>query len=408
MNAYAENYEQIFYDCIKEFGVFDGDEGIVYASFEFFEDDNALLIVYFENNAICASLYSAKDGGECVDKLRFVYGSSNNYMLSKGKTGDGKSCITFNTNGINEVFILQDDAFLKLHNGAAYDLEEIAGYAPTGIICKKNPIDIYITFNSLKLKKINSSQFTDCKDGIDKEIQNKIVGTISGCSDVVMFNRENYDLISLLKNILYTYKNYEGLTSLHPEYTKNTTETGYEDIHSLNGDYIDFILTSVYGVTPQHMSVNNLINNGVCYTNGKYFYTGEYTGNFKTEISNLEAIYDLGWGKYYVIFKDNYTEDSKIIPEYSFCVIDTTNTTFSLERIEFGTPLLDDNEIARYSPSKDKKGLYLRQGDKFLYAHKKINLASVLVVISVIAVIFALAAIFVFLLDNLIRKKKKY
>ncbi len=380
---------------------------MTYASFEFFEGENTLLIVYFEDNAICASVYSADDGGECIDTLRFVYGENNQYMLSSAKTGTGESCIVFKTNDVTEVFILRDDTFTKVYDGGAYNIKEIAGYTITGIVSKVSPNQIYETLNSLKLKKINSSQFTNLKNNIDDKMYQKFFSLIASCADIVKFDRTNYDLTKMLKNILYTYQNYENQTSISPDYYENTIETGYENIHSLNGEYVDFILTSIYGVVPQHMSVNNLINTGVCYTNGKYFYTGKYTKDFKTEIIDISAMYDLGWNKYYIVFNDEYTQDNNTISEYGFAVIDTSSDVYSIERLEIGTRLLNDNEIASYSPLKSKGNIFLRKGDKFLYQKDKINAANTLIVVALIAIICAFIVLVIFLIDTLRKKHSK-
>ncbi len=407
LSIYAQDYEDILQNCIKEYGVFDGNEGITYASFEFFEGENTLLIVYFEDSAICASIYRADNDGECLDTLRFVYGENNKYMLSTARTGTGQSCIVFKTNDVTETFILRDDAFVKIYDGGAYNIKEIAGYTITGIVSKVNPNQIYDTLNSLKLKKINSSQFTNIRNNIDNKIYKKAFSIISSCADVVKFDRKNYDLIKLLKNILYTYPNYQNQTSITPDYQENTIETGYENIHSLNGEYVDFILKDIYGAVPEHMSVNNLINTGVCYTNGKYYYTGGYTKDFKTQITDIGAIYDLGYNKYYVVFKDEYTEDNNTIPEYGFAIIDTSDDIYSIERLEINTTLLNDDEIASYSPIKDKKRTFFKNGDKFLYKKDNINTANILVIIAIIALILACVVLTIFFIDTLRKKYNK-
>lgn len=407
LNVNAQDYEDILQNCIKQYGVFNGKEGIIYASFEFFEDENTLLIVYFKDKAICTSIYRAENDGECLDTLRFVYGENNKYMLSTAKTGTGQSCIVFKTNDVSETFILRDDTFVKIYDGGAYNIKEIAGYTITGIVCKADPNQIYDTLNSLKSKKINSSQFTNIKSNFDDKIYQKCFSLISSCADVVKFDRENYNLVKLLKNILYTYKNYQNQTSIEPDYHENTIETGYENIHSLNGEYVDFIIEDIYGAVPEHMSVNNLINTGVCYTNGKYYYTGAYTKDFKTKITDISAIYDLGKNKYYAVFNDEYTEDNNTIKEYGFAVIDTSDDIYSIERLEINTTLLSDDEIASYSPIKDKKRTFFNRGDKFLYKKNTINTANTLIIIAIIALICACVVLMIFFIDTLRKKHKR-
>ncbi len=387
--------------------MFDGTKGITYASFEFFENENVLLIVYFEDKAICASIYRADNSGECIDTLRFVYGKNNEYMLCTAKTGTGQSCIVFKTNDVSETFILRDDTFTKIYDGGAYNIKEISGYTITGIVTKINPNQIYETLNSLKSKKLNSSQFTNIRNNIDSKIYENILNLIESCADVVIYDRNDYDPVKLLKNILYTYKNYESQVPVSPDYNENTIETGYENIQSLSGEYTDYILKNIYGAVPEHMSVNNLINTGVCYTNGKYYYTGNYTKDFMTTITDISAIYDLGYNNYYVVFNDEYTEDNNTISEYGFAIIDTSDEIYNIKRIEIGTTLLNDDEIATHSPLKDRGKTFFNKGDKFLYKKDKINTANALIIIAIIALISACIVLTVFFIDTLRKKHRK-
>lgn len=380
---------------IAEHGFFDGGNGMVYADFEHFENNESLLCVYFDSGMINAGVYSVRDGGECLDTLSFVYGGANEYMLSTARTGGGEGCIIFTSNGKDEVFIMKDDSFTKIYDAAVYGRNEIAGYTSTGIICKKNPADIYKTLNALKEQKINASAFTNIADVMDTAKKDKIKATLSACADCVEFDQSNPDKKRLLKNILYTYSNYSHLTDISPDYTQNAFETGYEGVHSLNGEYIDFILQNIYKVEPEHPNVNNLLTEGVCYTNGDYFFTGGYSESFKTVVKDLRAVYDLGNKRYYVIFTDEYTENCLNIPEYSYGIIDTRDEIYSLVRLSMNASLLEDREIAAYSETAKNSSIFENDGDDYLFMAKRQKVASFLTVTSILAISAAVIIIII-------------
>ena len=286
--------------------------------------------------------------------------------------------------------MLQADSFKRIYDAAVYDVEEIVIYTAEGIIVKNNPDDVYRLLNSEKEKKISRSAFTDCKENADKD---EIMILLESVSEVVEFDVENIDFIRLLKNILYTSFKYERIIGRDDDYKENSQEAGFENIQSVDGSYIDEILTKIFKTKPQHISVNNLIENGVCYTNGRYFFTGGYTKEFYTEILELSRVYNLGGGRYYVIFLDKYIEDGNEITEYSYSVLEKSEDIYSLIRLSMGGNMLSDAQIKQFSLSAKEEGLFFKDGDDFLYAEKREYTIKVLVGVAIVAFCIAVMAI---------------
>lgn len=387
----AQEYDKILGNCVEKYGVFKGQEGIVSASFEKSQSREILMVVYIKDKAVNYEAYSDEDGEECLDSLKFVYGGNSEYVFSLGKTAGGESCVCVSTDGTDEFFIIQDDAFTRIYDAQVYDKKDIVISNPEGIICKENPNTVYELLNYFKEEKIKASSFTDCKNTINTATLESIKNTLNAVRDVVRFERKKGDFAELLKNILYTYENYANFSDIAPEYQANSPETGFENIQSVNGEYIDFILNNIFGTEPQHMSVNNLIDKGVCYTNGKYFFTGGYTKDFQTEIKDIRSIYDLGKKRYYVVFYDEYTEGNHTVPEYSYAILDGGNI-FSVQKLEMGATLLEDNEIAQFSQVR-KSSIFSKDGDSFLHAEKRSIVSTALTVISILAVLGGVVAV---------------
>lgn len=391
IRAYAADYDIILGRCIRDIGVFQSGEGIVYADVALFEGRELLAVVYLKNNAINCDLYSADDGAEKVDSISFTYGGNNQYIFSLGSVSGGDGCIILDTNEKREVFILQKDTLRRIYDAAVYDEERIVSCNSNSIVCEINPAKVYDFLNREKEKKISKSAFTDCKNEIGTQKLNKMYDVLNCVGDVIEFDSKNVDLIRLLKNVLYTSHKYENIVGLKRDYKKNSQEAGLEEIQSVNGEYIDYILIRIFGVEPEHLSVNNLIENDVCYTNGRYFFRGGYTDEFNTEIERIDSVYDLGGGRYYLIFFDEYTQNEYALQEYGYAVLDENDDKYTLVKLSVGGDLLDDARIKEYSFRAKEEGLFFKDGDDFLFAEKRRYAIKILIGIAIVSFCVACA-----------------
>ena len=179
----------------------------------------------------------------------------------------------------------------------------------------------------------------------------EITKTLTACADVMRFNIRNYNYDKLFKYVLYTHKNFQILTDI-PADTGNSSNLGYNNVKLVNSDYIDYIMTRVFRITPEKPPVNELLERGFCYNDGYYYYIGGFGIYFATEIVDIKGVYDIGGGVTFVIFSDIYYEGDTRTPEYSFAILQNTENGYSLMRLGMGEDLPTSDEVRLYSPFK--------------------------------------------------------
>lgn len=179
----------------------------------------------------------------------------------------------------------------------------------------------------------------------------EITKTITACADVMRFNIRNYNYDKLFKYVLYTHKNFQILTDI-PADTGNSSNLGYNNVTLVNSDYIDYIMTRVFRITPEKPPVNELLERGFCYNDGYYYYIGGFGVYFATKIVDIKGVYDIGGGVTFVVFSDIYYEGDTRTPEYSFAILQNTENGYSLMRLGMGEDLPTSDEVRLYSPFK--------------------------------------------------------
>ena len=193
--------------------------------------------------------------------------------------------------------------------------------------------------------------FTNRVNELSVSEKQEITKTLTACADVMRFNIRNYDYDKLFKYVLYTHKNFQILTDI-PADTGNSSNLGYNNVTLVNSDYIDYIMTRVFRITPEKPPVNELLERGFCYNDGYYYYIGGFGIYFATEIVDIKGVYDIGGGVTFVIFSDIYYEGNTRTPEYSFAILQNTENGYSLMRLGMGENLPTSDEVRLYSPFK--------------------------------------------------------
>lgn len=193
--------------------------------------------------------------------------------------------------------------------------------------------------------------FTNRVNELSVSEKQEITKTLTACADVMRFNIRNYDYDKLFKYVLYTHKNFQILTDI-PADTGNSSNLGYNNVTLVNSDYIDYIMTRVFRITPEKPPVNELLERGFCYNDGYYYYIGGFGIYFATEIVDIKGVYDIGGGVTFVIFSDIYYEGNTRTPEYSFAILQNTENGYSLLRLGMGEDLPTSDEVRLYSPFK--------------------------------------------------------
>lgn len=193
--------------------------------------------------------------------------------------------------------------------------------------------------------------FTNRVNELSVSEKQEITKTLTACADVMRFNIRNYDYDKLFKYVLYTHKNFQILTDI-PADTGNSSNLGYNNVKLVNSDYIDYIMTRIFRITPEKPPVNELLERGFCYNDGYYYYNGGFGVYFATEIADIKGVYDIGGGVTFVVFSDIYYEGNTRTPEYSFAILQNTENGYSLLRLGMGEDLPTSDEVRLYSPFK--------------------------------------------------------
>lgn len=193
--------------------------------------------------------------------------------------------------------------------------------------------------------------FTNRVNELSVSEKQEITKTLTACADVMRFNIRNYNYDKLFKYVLYTHKNFQILTDI-PADTGNSSNLGYNNVTLVNSDYIDYIMTRVFRITPEKTPVNELLERGFCYNDGYYYYIGGFGVYFATKIVDIKGVYDIGGGVTFVVFSDIYYEGDTRTPEYSFAILQNTENGYSLMRLGMGEDLPTSDEVRLYSPFK--------------------------------------------------------
>lgn len=193
--------------------------------------------------------------------------------------------------------------------------------------------------------------FTNRVNELSVSEKQEITKTLTACADVMRFNIRNYNYDKLFKYVLYTHKNFQILTDI-PADTGNSSNLGYNNVKLVNSDYIDYIMTRVFRITPEKPPVNELLERGFCYNDGYYYYIGGFGIYFATKIVDIKGVYDIGGGVTFVVFGDIYYEGDTRTPEYSFAILQNTENGYSLMRLGMGEDLPTSDEVRLYSPFK--------------------------------------------------------
>lgn len=198
---------------------------------------------------------------------------------------------------------------------------------------------------------ISDYPFTNRVNELSVSEKQEITKTLTACADVMRFNIRNYNYDKLFKYVLYTHKNFQILTDI-PADTGNSSNLGYNNVKLVNSDYIDYIMTRVFRITPEKPPVNELLERGFCYNDGYYYYIGGFGVYFATKIVDIKGVYDIGGGVIFVVFGDIYYEGDTRTPEYSFAILQNTENGYSLMRLGMGEDLPTSDEVRLYSPFK--------------------------------------------------------
>lgn len=249
---------------------------------------------------------------------------------------------------ISEIIFLQSNYYLKKSRKAWFSMKKILFFIPI-LTLMFNTVFAMPTKTNDEI--IADYPFRNRVNELSVSEKQEITKILTACADVMRFNIRNYNYDKLFKYVLYTHKNFQILTDI-PADTGNSSNLGYNNVKLVNSDYIDYIMTRVFRITPEKPPVNELLERGFCYNDGYYYYIGGFGIYFATEIVDIKGVYDIGGGVTFVIFSDIYYEGNTRTPEYSFAILQNTENGYSLMRLGMGEDLPTSDEVRLYSPFK--------------------------------------------------------
>lgn len=340
--AYA-GFDTVLNDVLQEYGVYNGEKGIIFSSIDnFVYDEPFLFLCYTNGSKIKCSVYNNSDGVQCIDTLDIEF--KNNTKLSS-VIYDDTAYLMLECNDETEYFAILAEAFSHI--------PEIEYLKKTTIFeIKNNKLkpqmsykEIYNFLNAMKTEKINSYPFMNKVNTIDSLLYDGIKRFLLSCSDLTSFDINNYDYDRIFKYVLFTHRNFMPFTQINPHTDESDT------VKRVNAEFIDFIMYNILNISPEHPPSTDLVKRGFCYSDGMYLYKGGFNADYKTEILDIEATHDLGGGVYHIIFSDIYTENGIEIPEYSYAVVDTSKNPYTLLRIGMGQTFLRSDQVRDYAKS---------------------------------------------------------
>ena len=177
--------------------------------------------------------------------------------------------------------------------------------------------------------------------------------TVAACADIAEFDIKDYDYDKIFRYALYTHENFRVLTDIDPKEGESSS-FGYNKISLVSGEFMDYVMENVLGITPEKPPISDLTERGFCFNNGYYLYTGGFNTYFSTEITGIDSAEHLGGGVFLVNFSDVYTEGNTRTAEKSYAVLlEREDGTYTLLRLGMGQSPPDRETLMSYVPQSD-------------------------------------------------------
>lgn len=317
---------------------------MIYADEVIFSDAKSLLVVSVFNSSFVCEVYDNTDGMQCTDIFTVPYARYGDYTLSV-VTSRNSDCLMLKINNSVGFYTVSDDMFTQTEDFDYSAKTDIIRAENGKITPYKNRRDLYNFLNALKKKRIDSYKMPNLVNTLPDAEKQNIMKIITACADVMDFDIRDYNYDKTVKYILCSNQNFKILTDIPSRYAQ-----GGDELSIVSAEYIDYIITNIFGLTPEHPEVNLLTVRGLCVDNGYYYYKNSF-GYYATDILKTDGIYDIGDNMYYVVFSDIFRFESSAVPEYSYAVLRKDNGGFKLIKLGMGKNLLFENELYELSPN---------------------------------------------------------
>lgn len=129
---------------------------------------------------------------------------------------------------------------------------------------------------------------------------------IKACADLTEYDSSDYDVDHLMRDVLYTHRNFMWLTSLKPE-----SRSGYSGLNLCSADYIKSIMHRAFRIDAPKPAFSELNSKGYALNRGMYYWSGGYTAYYATEVHDIVQVYSPDRNTLHVVYSDTFIEEGK-------------------------------------------------------------------------------------------------
>lgn len=274
----------------------------------------------------------------------FNLGGKNKYRIEVTNT-ENDFCISIYTNERGEYFRLINDAFTRTIKKPDTSVP-IAEYNAGSVKITADAYSVYDVLNNLKLLRV--SEYDLPVQNLSEKEKQELLYLVKACADLMEYNSKDYDIHTVMRHMLYTYKNFTLLSNIPPQHSQSGS------IQLCGSDFIDDVLYKAFRLTPEKPAVNMLTELGYCYNNGFYYSAGGYNTYFATDVKEILSAYTLPDDSILLIFKNEYTEgDSSAVQEISSAVAAKDKNGFYLLSLNMGGELPDIHGTVHHDTETD-------------------------------------------------------
>lgn len=129
---------------------------------------------------------------------------------------------------------------------------------------------------------------------------------IKACADLTGYDAAEYDTDQLMRDVLYTHRNFMWLTEIKPE-----SRSGYNGLNLCSADYIQDIMHRSFRIDAPEPAFSELNSKGYALNRGMYYWSGGYTAYYATEVHDIVQSYSPDSCTLNVVYSDTFIEQGK-------------------------------------------------------------------------------------------------
>ena len=171
---------------------------------------------------------------------------------------------------------------------------------------------------------------------ISKSDKAELLTLIKCCADIEDYDRNNYDMDMLMRDVLYTHRNFMLLSSFQPD--ERTINGG---LKMCSERFIFDSIQKAFRLEAKRPDENELTAIGYCNTNGYYYYYGGYTKYFATDVHSIANTFYTTDGSLYIIFSNSFNNGAVQKEEYSTATAKRDSNGWYLTSIHMNSDFTD-------------------------------------------------------------------